>query len=282
MAEFTCNICGERCPESVCSSCGATLRDRAILHVLSNELFGAALTLREFPRVKSLRGLGTSDSHVYAGRLAEKFDYRNTFYDRPPQLDIANPPEEEFGQYDFLISSEVFEHVAPPIERAFQNAARLLKPNGVLVLTTPYSLESSTAEHYPDLHEFGIAQVGERMVVVNRTRGGELQVFENPVFHLGATGPALEVREFSESALKKLLEGAGFGTVRIYGENYAPFGIARNESWSLPIAARKGEFSLGADATREIMEHWAELNRSLQRMARTYWFRIGLKLGLLK
>ncbi|HEV2446378.1 MAG TPA: hypothetical protein VGS58_10665, partial [Candidatus Sulfopaludibacter sp.] len=64
--------------------------------------------------------------------------------------------------------------------------------------------------------------------------------------------------------------------------NYAPFGITRSESWSLPIAARKGEFALGADAAREIMEHWSELNRSLQRMARTYWFRIGWKLGLLK
>lgn len=34
------------------------------------ELFGANLTLPDFPRVKSLRGIGTSDSSQYADRLA--------------------------------------------------------------------------------------------------------------------------------------------------------------------------------------------------------------------
>jgi SAM-dependent methyltransferase len=282
MPEFTCNICGARCLKAECPSCGAALRDRAILQVLSRELFGTDLTLPEFPRVKSLRGLGTSDSHVYAGRLAEKFDYRNTFYDRAPRLDIAHPPEEEFGKYDFLISSEVFEHVLPPVEAAFRNACRLLKPNGVLVLTTPYSLEAATVEHFPELYQFGFAEVGGRLVVVNRTRSGELQTFENPVFHLGCNGQALEVREFSESALQALLSAAGFASIRIYSENYPPFGIARNESWSLPMAARKGTFALGPEATREVMEHWRELNRSVQKLGRTYWFRIGRKLRLLR
>lgn len=280
MPEFTCNICGARCREAACPSCGATLRDRAILHVLSMELFGVELTLPEFPRVKSLRGLGASDSHVYADRLAAKFDYRNTFFDRPPRLDLADPPEEEFGRYDFLISSEVLEHVVPPVEAAFRNACRLLKPAGVLVLTTPYSLEPATAEHYPDLHRFGFAEIDGKLVVVNRTRSGELQVFDNPVFHLGCSGQALEVREFSECALKALLAEAGFASVRIYGGNYAEFGIERSESWSLPMAARKGNFSLGADATREVMEHWRELNRSVERLNRKLWFRAGYKLRL--
>ena len=256
------------------------MRDRAILQVLSRELFQTDLTLPEFPRLKSLCGIGTSDSHVYAGRLAAKFDYRNTFFDREPRLDIANPPHDEWGKYDFVISSEVFEHVLPPVENAFQGAARLLKPGGVLVLTTPYSLEAATAEHYPDLHEFGLAQVGERLVLVNRTRSGELQVFDNPVFHVGCTGHALEAREFSETALRGLLAGAGFTGIRIYSENYAEFGIVRAESWSLPIAARKGEFALSAAATREVMEHWRELNRSVQRLGRRPWFRLGRKAGL--
>lgn len=280
MAEFTCNICGAQCQEAACPACGATLRDRSIVHVLSLELFGVELTLPEFPRLKSLRGLGTSDSHVYADRLGAKFDYRNTFFDRAPRLDLADPPEEEFGRYDFLISSEVMEHVVPPVEAAFRNACRLLKPNGILVLTTPYSLEAATAEHYPDLHRFGFAEVDGKLVLVNRTQSGELQVFDNPVFHVGCSGQALEVREFSEGALKAVLAGAGFASVRVYSQNYAAFGIERSESWSLPMAARKGNFVLGKDATREVMEHWRELNRSVERLNRKLWFRAGYKLGL--
>ena len=280
MSEFTCNICGKDCAGPNCSSCGAGPRDRAILQVLSRELFGTDLTLAEFPRLKSLRGLGLSDSHIYADRLAAKFDYRNTFFDREPRLDIAHPPQEEFDKYDFVISSEVFEHVVPPVENAFRGAARLLKPNGVLVLTTPYSLDASTAEHYPELHEYGLAQVGGSLVLVNRTQAGELQIFENPVFHVGCSGPALEVREFSESALKALLADAGFDSVQIYAENYAPFGIVHQENWSLPMAARRGTFAFPADSTREVMEHWRELNRSVERLGRRWWFRIGRKLGL--
>jgi SAM-dependent methyltransferase len=281
MLEFTCNICGARCRPPECPSCGAGLRDRAILQVLSRELFQTDLTLAEFPRVKSLRGLGTSDSHVYASRLEAKFDYRNTFFDREPRLDIADPPAEEAGKYDFVISSEVFEHVLPPVERAFRAAAALLKPNGVLVLTTPYSLEPGSVEHYPELHEHGLAQVGGRTVLVNRTAQGELQVFDNPVFHVGCAGNALEVREFSETALRSLLADAGFHSVRICGEDCPEFGIVHKETWSLPIAARKGPFAVGPEATREVMEHWREINRSVQRLGRRYWFRAGRKLGLL-
>ncbi len=279
--EFTCNICGASCHEVKCQRCGAGLRDRAILQVLSMELFGTLLTLQEFPRLKSIRGLGASDSHLYADRLAQKFDYRNTFYDQEPRLDIVHPPEDEFGKYDFVISSEVFEHILPPVEDAFQSVFRLLKPNGVLVLTTPYSLEASTLEHFPDLHEFGFAQAGERLVLVNRTRDGAIQVFENPIFHQGCRGRALEVREFSESALRALLSNAGFPAIRIYSENCEAFGIVRSENWSLPMAACKGSFTLGPESTREAMEHWRELNRSVERLGRSYWFRIGRKLGLI-
>jgi SAM-dependent methyltransferase len=280
MGEFICNICGATCRETICASCGASLHDRAILHVLSIELFGISLMLPDFPRIRSLRGLGISDSHIYADRLAARFDYHNTFYEREPRFDIAAAPPEEFGRYDFLICSEIFEHIRPPVEHAFENACRLLKPNGVLVLTTPYTLYPSTAEHYPGLHEFGLAKVGDRLVLVNRTSAGEVQVFENPVFHVGCSGDALEMREFSESDLKAQLMRAGFHAIRIHSEDDPAYGIVRKETWSLPIAARKGEFSLGADATREVMEHWREVNRSIRRLGRTYWFRVGRKLGL--
>src|SRR6516165_8373100 len=137
MNEFTCNICGKpngpgradfAREEVSCVWCGSSVRTRGLLHVLSTEIFGVSLTLPEFPRVKSLRGLGLSDSAQYAEQLASKFDYRNTFLDRGPRLDLGDPPAQELGTYDFIVSSEVFEHVSPPAARVFENALRLLKP----------------------------------------------------------------------------------------------------------------------------------------------------------
>ena len=238
------------------------------------------LTLPEFPRVKSLRGLGTSDGGQYADALAARLDYRNTFYDREPRFDIANPDPAELGRYDVVISSEVLEHVAPPVSAAFDAAFRLLKATGVLLLTVPYSFETATAEHFPELHEFGLARVGDRMVLVNRTRDGRTQVFEDLVFHVSFGSPALEMREFSESDLRRLLSAAGFTEVRFYHEEYAPYGILHAETCSLPIAARKAPFHLGPDAARDLVEQWRDAQKELLRLGKSFWFRVGRKLGL--
>lgn len=258
---------------------------RGLLRALSLELFGAGLTLPEFPRVKSLRGLGLSDSVQYADALAAKLDYRNTYFHREPYFDITQIPDGECGRYDFLLSSEVFEHVPPPPERAFANAFRLLREGGVLVFTVPYSLDAATAERFPGLHEFGLAQVGGRTVLVNRTREGEVQVFEDLAFHISFGGKALEMREFSEADLKAMLAAAGFTDVRIYGEEYAPYGIVHTEACSLPIVARKGRFGWSRDAARDVVEEWRGLKQKfdtdMRRLGRSWWFRIGRKLGWL-
>jgi SAM-dependent methyltransferase len=276
VAEFVCNICGggnsysgepfER-EKASCVSCGSTLRTRALMGALSTELFGLPLALPDFPRVKSLRGLGTSDSSQYANRLAEVFDYRNTFYDRQPRFDLSNPGNESCA-YDFVLSSDVFEHVAPPNHQAFRNAHDMLKPNGVLVFTVPYEIDESQ-EHFPDLHEYCLAEVGNRTVLVNRTRAGEIQVFENLIFHLSGSGKSLEMRVFSEKTLRDALTDAGFWSVKIYGDNYQPFGIVSAESWSLPVAARKGPFACSIDTMRDVMEEWRELKSTRNRELNT-------------
>jgi len=293
MPEFTCNICGKRSgwqgekpgrERPSCLSCGSSVRTRGLIHALSLELFGFSLPLPDFPRVKSLRGLGASDPGAYAETLAAKFDYRNTFYDRPPRLDITQPPGHESGLYDFVIASEVFEHTAPPAERAFDSVARLLNARGVLLMTVPYQIDAPQAEHFADLHEFGLLRLGDRMVLVNRACDGRTEVFENLVFHLAFGEPSLEMREFSEEGLRALLAGAGFVEIRVYGEDYSPFGVVHDESWSLPVAARKAPFSLGREATREIVEQWRDVRRKhdseMLRFNRSPWFRAGRKLGL--
>jgi hypothetical protein len=252
--------------------------------MLSMELFGVKLALSEFPRVRSLRGLGVTDANQYASQLAGKLDYRNTFYDREPRFDLANPPEHELGQFDFIIASEILEHVPPPVERAFQSAAQLLKPSGVLIVTVPYSLESSMREHYPDLHQFGFAAVGDEHVLVNRSKAGKIQVFERPVFHASGNDTSLEMREFSEKNLIALLLAAGFNDVKIWAEHYAPFGVVHLEPCSLPIAARKGDFAFSRESTREVIEEWRGVkqkhDREMRRLLRSYWFRLGRKLRL--
>ena len=84
--------------------------------------------------------------------MAAKFDYTNTFYHQAPRLDINHPAPNDFGRYDFIISSEVMEHVPQPVEKAFENLYRMLKPDGLLVLTVPYTIDGRTIEHFPQLH----------------------------------------------------------------------------------------------------------------------------------
>jgi hypothetical protein len=113
--------------------------------------------------------------------------------------------------------------------------------------------------------------------LVNRTRAGKLQVFEDLAFHVGIGAPALEMREFSQCALQSMLHAAGFGEVRIHSEECAAYGIESGEGWSLPITARKGRFGLGRDAMRDLIEG----SRALEnRLRRSWWFRLGWKLGL--
>ena len=70
------------------AGCGSTVRRRALMRILSREIFGMHLRISDFPVLKGIRGLGMSDSLDYAQTLAEKFDYPNTYYDREPKFDI--------------------------------------------------------------------------------------------------------------------------------------------------------------------------------------------------
>jgi len=219
---------------------------RAVISLLCDELLGVDmlgihLPLSEFPTLKGIRGIGMSDSPELAERLAEKLDYTNTFYHQAPRLDVTNPDPADLGRYDFILSSEVMEHVPPPVEQAFANLFRLLKPDGILVMTTPYTLGGKTKEHFPELHHFTLAQLGAETVLVNRRRDGSVEVFDNLVFH-GGPGSTVEMRVFTEGSLREQLLGAGFSSVRVAFEDVPEFGVELTEKWSLPIVARKGAF----------------------------------------
>jgi len=271
--DFLCNVCGKQNTGvevfgrevQNCSGCLSTVRIRALVYALSLELYGTPLQLRDFPVLKGLRSLGMTDSDSYAKWLAEKFDYKNTFFDREPKLDITNINASDEGAFDLLISSEVFEHVRPPIEKALDNAFRLLGPHGVLILTVPYAPDDRPSiEHFPQLADATLAHLRSGPVLVNRTIEGELQVFDQLVFH-GGSGSTLEMRVLNEAALRRALLDAGFTHLEFYADDYAPFGIHHTESWSLPLAARKQPFELGAPLRAELLQQFGELHHLLRR-----------------
>jgi SAM-dependent methyltransferase len=202
------------------------------------ELFGAALSLPDFPYRPDIMGVGLSDVDIYAVPLAAKLGYINTFYHQEPRLDIMAIPDEFRGSFDFVISSDVFEHVAPPIQRAFEHTRALLRPNGVLVLTVPYvEGEDPTTEHFPSLHNYQVRDSDQGRVLENATRDGRRETLTNLTFHEGE-GDVLEMRRFTRRSVVAELVNAGFGGIKIYGDSDLPHGISWPDQQNLPIAAR--------------------------------------------
>ena len=242
MHRFTCNICGAPCESdhldrerSSCAACGSSVRERWIIHALSTGLFGPSLPLREMPVRREIRGIGMSDSPRLADGLAAHFSYTNTFFHTEPRLDIVTTTNEAL--YDFIITSEVFEHVGPPVQAAFNNLARLLKPDGVAVFTVPWGYQPATIEHFPDLHDWNVVELRSGYVLLNRTADGRLETLENLVFH-GGPGSTLEMRIFAHASLMEHFRIAGFTTIQM-AEDYPAWGIAE-VPWSRGFLLRKG------------------------------------------
>jgi SAM-dependent methyltransferase len=207
---------------------------RSLVEALSIALFGQSIALPDFPHRPDLKGIGMSCWDGYAIPLAQKLGYTNTYYHQEPFFDIRHPPLDWLGQLDFVISSDVFEHIEPPVAIAFAQARRLLKPGGVMIFTVPYVAEveqpgGRTIEHFPNLHDYRVEQVGDRFVLHNTTRTGQIETFEELVFH-GGPGLNLEMRMFAETDLVALLNQAGFA-VEICRDPNFDFGDLLAPSW---------------------------------------------------
>jgi SAM-dependent methyltransferase len=254
---FRCNLCGTESSATLasldrdsltCAFCSSNVRFRAMAHLVVREIFGEDIALPQVPVNKTIKGLGLSDADAYAIPLAAKFDYINTyfhtfgyikrFFHTEPRLDIADTDVdvERYGGCDFIVASDVFEHVAPPVSRAFVNARRLLKPGGRLIFTVPFTLDGDTVEHFTDLHDWRVDEHQGRWRLTNRAVDGRVTHYDDLVFH-GGPGTTLEMRVFSRDGLLREFERAGFTRVRIAAEPYLPFGIHWPEPWSVPLVA---------------------------------------------
>lgn len=243
--KFVCNICGSTSQffpvgdwreSPSCTQCGSSVRLRSIIHCLTLAIFKKSLNLQEIEKTE-LVGIGLSDWCGYADILEKKFNYKNTFYHKAPFLDITNPELEYYDKADFVISSEVFEHVPRPVENAFLGVKKILKENGFLVLSVPYKEIGFSVEHFPVLNKSRqIKQENGDWILVNEKKDGTVEIFKNIIFH-GGPGTTIEMRVFGKNDLIKMLKEIGFSKIYHDESCYAKFGIFYPHKDGIPLVA---------------------------------------------
>ncbi len=216
-----CPICGQASPRqeegihrelNPCSSCGSNTRFRAT--ILS---FLSAFSDQEHPHNlsqtsadKSLRGIGISDSPVYADLLTDKYSYTNTFFHCEPFLDIENRFSFlEYKPINFIVCNDILEHTQRPPAEVIPILYEALEPGGILILCAPTYRLSNHIEKYPSFVDYKVEKTPRGFQVIVNTKMGVPFVDHNPCFH-GGPGRVLEIRLISEENLWLNLQLAGF------------------------------------------------------------------------
>lgn len=217
-----------------CYWCRATSRDRSML--LNIHITFISKVLRNPRRIPKI--VGISDGYLMERVLKLLYGphYTNYHFHQKPRLDITRVNSEFMQKADIISCSEVLEHVAPPVEFAFDGLYTILKSNGVLVLSVPHSdYLGSHIEHFPPMKHFEIFFDGCPRLV-GKLIDGETITFDNLVFH-GGIGSTLEFRVFSQSSLENFLLQAGFTSLK-KTRNFKILGIDW-EPWSRTWSATK-------------------------------------------
>lgn len=111
-----------------CSGCGSAWLHRALGLVILKGLGLPIVPLSSLAPDLSRRGLGISDAFPLAAILGGRFDYTNSWYHRFPKVDLTSVPAELRAEFEFVVCSEVLEHVPPPVQTAMRGIAELLRP----------------------------------------------------------------------------------------------------------------------------------------------------------
>jgi SAM-dependent methyltransferase len=226
----------------LCPQCGANTRCRALAYLAGDALFGARDRIDSWPVRPDIIAYGVSDWPPFDKYFNSKITYTNTQFDTSlfsthPILDITNPRADWASTADLVICSEVLEHVEPPVDRAFAGLAKLLKSGGHLVFSVPYSF-GQTREHFPELYQWRLEGADDARILINTTREGATQRFEDLCFH-GGGASVLEMRVFGLESIERHLLDAGFSPPEKMDYDVPKAGIRFAKSWSRPMRATK-------------------------------------------
>lgn len=248
---YTCNITGktfnlqnEEKHREGASRYGYNSRFRALSYVLTTSLFGKCKILSQLNVDKGIKGIGMSDES-WSDICKEKFNYTNTFIHKEPLLDIYNNEHcNKFLELDFIVSSDVFEHISPypNIQLAFDNLYKMLKNGGNLIFSVPYSIDEDHREHYPSLYKYKIENKNNQPTLYNTTIYNKKETFKNLFFHGDVdNNAALELRVFSEHSVICHLKNSGFKNIVIHTVNsdMNKYGIFWGGNNSFVISAKK-------------------------------------------
>lgn len=229
---FRCNLCGMKTSYATshlgrevvsCGWCGSTVRCRAVMYVFTREVLGEAAAVKDLRTRSDLTGLGFSDPSVYSRRLAQLTEYTNSWFHRRPRRDLTNLSTFEGKTYDYLICSEVLEHVDRPVELVFSNLYALLNPGGLLVFTVPVA-DGETTEHFPPMVRYAVKLDKQGWKLHGQLPDGRDYVARHLRFH-GGPGSTLEMRVFGRRSVVSALRGAGFNHVAELVEEDPRFGL---------------------------------------------------------
>ena len=224
---------------------GFNCRFRAICYVLSKLLLDKICVLMKIPIMKDKKGLGINDG-LWSSILEEKFDYNNlsvtdfssnfNFYD-------SNFCEEN-GNQDFIICSEILNHVSPSpgIQTIFDNFYSMLNDNGFLIFSVPFGY-GKHVEHFPSLHKYIIKEVNGEKVLLNISKTEKKEKFSKLTFYNPEDNNSLEMRIFSSNSIREYLTKAGFEDITFHSPKQdfkmKKCGIFWENECSLIVSARK-------------------------------------------
>lgn len=216
--KFRCNACGRRTSSlekriaretPSCGWCGSNVRVRALIRSIGRELFGTLQPAPAWPEGDSRRGLGFSDPAVYAAHLARSTHYANSWFHTEPYRDLLQLSTFGGETFDYVVCSEVLEHVNQPVQMAIDNLFAILRPGGVLFLTVP-ARDGESTEHFPALTSYEVFQDESGDWVLSGTTDDGAKYRATELLFHGGPGSVVEMRVCGRDTLHRSLTRAGF------------------------------------------------------------------------